>query len=296
LFSFHSLRSGYLCSAIIKAGTSEDAIATVLHLTGYVAGWVPCGKCQMGYVKEVLKKIMVATRLVLYSEGEGDDSVIDAKMIEPEKFHSITFQEPILVKGRKTQLVRKVIEKSFEEWMKERTEEKGWVIKKCWTLANRKIIQVKNWKREVDKIVDPERDEIGSRWFSAFVRNVENRIVLKKLADKLHDDMTNLDDVAAEFCSSVKQSVQSKFPKNKQKHKTKPKQLDNRERAGPNLHRIRRQWEKEEDEVLISSRSKGLPWIAIASKLKGRTNQDCKDRYRNITKKKSTRLQTTQTI
>lgn len=39
LFSFHSLRSGFLCAALLKAGKSESAKKAVLEYCAYVAGW-----------------------------------------------------------------------------------------------------------------------------------------------------------------------------------------------------------------------------------------------------------------
>ena len=41
MLSFHSLRAGFICTAIIQAGTNRDQVAAVLEQTAYVAGWSP---------------------------------------------------------------------------------------------------------------------------------------------------------------------------------------------------------------------------------------------------------------
>ncbi|MBM3456379.1 MAG: hypothetical protein FJX80_14785 [Bacteroidetes bacterium] len=38
LFSFHSLRSGFLCSALLKAGSATELDAVLEH-TAFIAGW-----------------------------------------------------------------------------------------------------------------------------------------------------------------------------------------------------------------------------------------------------------------
>lgn len=52
-FSFHSLRSGFLCSAILKAG-SRSEVEAVLEHTALVAGWKVGGSAQLVYIKEAL--------------------------------------------------------------------------------------------------------------------------------------------------------------------------------------------------------------------------------------------------
>lgn len=39
LFSFHSLRAGYLCSGLLKAWKDEKAIQPIFEHTALVAGW-----------------------------------------------------------------------------------------------------------------------------------------------------------------------------------------------------------------------------------------------------------------
>jgi hypothetical protein len=76
MLAFHSLRAGFICSAIIKARTDRQQVAAVLEHTAYVAGWTPLGRAQMHYVKDTVKRTMVSNRLVgnACSDGEKTDS------------------------------------------------------------------------------------------------------------------------------------------------------------------------------------------------------------------------------
>ncbi|KAL6078946.1 hypothetical protein QOT17_001099, partial [Balamuthia mandrillaris] len=65
LFSFHSLRAGFLCTALILEGLQEGhSQNNVLDTTALIAGWVPRGRSQQVYVKDTLKRAIVANRLV----------------------------------------------------------------------------------------------------------------------------------------------------------------------------------------------------------------------------------------
>jgi hypothetical protein len=49
--------------------------------------------------------------------------------------------------------------------------------------------------------------------------------------------------------------------------------------------RKRRGWTGEEDSILLTGDSSGQQWVVMARGIPGRTNVDCKDRYRSITRK-----------
>ena len=54
---------------------------------------------------------------------------------------------------------------------------------------------------------------------------------------------------------------------------------------GTKRGRKRRRWTGEEDSILLPGVSSGQQWVVIARGIPGRTNVDCKDRYRSITRK-----------
>ena len=63
-FSFHSFRSGFICSSLLLAGRDPAQQGSVLDHTAFIAGWVPYGKAQKRYVKTVAEVMIVASRLV----------------------------------------------------------------------------------------------------------------------------------------------------------------------------------------------------------------------------------------
>ena len=64
LWSFHSFRSGHICSALLAAGSDPGKRGNILDVTAIVAGWRARGKAQRGYVKHVAEKQIVCSRLL----------------------------------------------------------------------------------------------------------------------------------------------------------------------------------------------------------------------------------------
>ena len=64
LFSFHSFRSGFICSSLLLAGKDPAQQGSVLDHTAFIAGWQPYGKAQKRYIKSVAEVMIVASRLV----------------------------------------------------------------------------------------------------------------------------------------------------------------------------------------------------------------------------------------
>ena len=63
-WSFHSLRSGHICSCLLFTGSDTEKKASVLELTAIVAGWKPYGKAQRRYIKAVAERTIVSSRLI----------------------------------------------------------------------------------------------------------------------------------------------------------------------------------------------------------------------------------------
>jgi hypothetical protein len=64
MLSFHSLRSGFICSAIAVAGSDNNTLVGVLEHCAFVAGWKPGQRAQLRYVKECQTQTVVASRLL----------------------------------------------------------------------------------------------------------------------------------------------------------------------------------------------------------------------------------------
>ncbi|KAH7814690.1 uncharacterized protein MONOS_16432c1 [Monocercomonoides exilis] len=75
LFSFHSLRSGFKCSALLAT----------------VVGWVPNSAVQQRYAKNAISAAIVANR-VGNPEAEGGE-VVEKALLNPEVFHNIKFAD-----------------------------------------------------------------------------------------------------------------------------------------------------------------------------------------------------------
>ena len=90
LWSFHSFRSGHICSALLAAGADPGKRANVLEVTAFVAGWVPRGKAQCGYVKTVAEKQIVCSRLLGLGLGMyvGQDTKLQQGTNAQTKEHS----------------------------------------------------------------------------------------------------------------------------------------------------------------------------------------------------------------
>jgi hypothetical protein len=65
MLSFHSLRSGFLCTAFMKTGTDRNMQQAILEHIAFVGGWAPAGRAQLRYMKTTAKKTIVASRLTV---------------------------------------------------------------------------------------------------------------------------------------------------------------------------------------------------------------------------------------
>ena len=91
IFGFHSLRAGFICSALLKANSSAMRTA-VLEVTAFVGGWVAGGRAQLRYVKMAAKSCIVASRLVNPSSDQLSDDPVDHRLMAPELFHGVPLQ------------------------------------------------------------------------------------------------------------------------------------------------------------------------------------------------------------
>ncbi|KAK2964600.1 hypothetical protein BLNAU_517 [Blattamonas nauphoetae] len=87
-FGFHSLRSGFISSALLKAGNDQAKRAAVLEQSTIVARWIPYSRVQMGYVKKSTIGMHVANRLVLPDSELSSTAVVESALTQPELFHN----------------------------------------------------------------------------------------------------------------------------------------------------------------------------------------------------------------
>ena len=89
LFSFHSFRSGFICSSLLLAGKDPGQQGSVLDHTAFVAGWIPYGRAQKRYVKSVAEVMIVASRLVGAGLGLRNTNEVDQTNHEKKEVHVI---------------------------------------------------------------------------------------------------------------------------------------------------------------------------------------------------------------
>ena len=84
LWSFHSFRSGHICSALLAAGGDPGRRGNVLDVTAVVAGWKARGRAQRGYIKVVTEKQIVCSRLLGLGIGMAQEkSKEDNPVLQP---------------------------------------------------------------------------------------------------------------------------------------------------------------------------------------------------------------------
>jgi hypothetical protein len=135
LFSFHSLRGGFMSASLVKAEVDADSIDTTLRDTALIAGWTIAGKSQLCYVKEHLRSSLVATRMVVPTAEGETDSRIDPNLMTPERFHKLELNSPKDMIRVKKERLYDAIEEKFSGLIKEMKEDELWVKRHCWTFA-----------------------------------------------------------------------------------------------------------------------------------------------------------------
>ncbi|KAH7817155.1 uncharacterized protein MONOS_13303 [Monocercomonoides exilis] len=95
LFGFHSFRSGFICSALLKAGENQEKRKQALEATAFVGNWILISKSQWEYVKETEKAVIIGNRLGFPDETVEDDVYYDMALTSPQVYHNIKLNEPI---------------------------------------------------------------------------------------------------------------------------------------------------------------------------------------------------------
>lgn len=283
LFSFHSLRAGFMCSAMIQAGMDASRRKAVLEMTALVAGWKICGYSQMLYVKEVARATIVASRLVLPESESGPVGVIDPALVCPESFHGIKMLPPKVPQWEKKHEFVGEVEKRFMEMKKERKEDKTWIKKKCWEISDRKFVEEKGKQEEVREMCQTIAAWKNPQTRFREERHAEHRVMMKYMCNQIDDGVGNLMKVVDDYLAIVRGTVENEFPEQKMDKRRKKMKIVKTEHK--EKERTRRYWTAEEDEKLKQGVEKGLKWRHIAVDLEGRSPVDCKDRFRNIKKK-----------
>ena len=257
LFCFHSLRSGFICSALIRNGLSNNHRGVFEH-TGIIADWKINGRAQLRYIKNVAKRTLCASRLVATSSDDLEEEVIPHELISTEQFHSIQLG-PVLWK-RENEMIQ-----VFNRDMKAHLCERGVLEKNSEGLFRLAIVRFVKSNTLL-------RNRARSKRHKTNLFNERRRIGRNFLLNKL--TLQNVEEYITAISLFITQD-----DIDKQNTQTSTKAL-----AEP---RKRVRWTTEEESILEEGLRLKMTWKEISIQLPGRSNVDCKDKYRNIQKKKA---------
>lgn len=146
-FSFHSLRAGFLNSAILQAGDQGSQMRGILESTAHIAGWRPFQKAQMGYVRDCTNRSIICSRLVLGNEKGMEQNRITDDWMDPEEFHNIRLREPCWPKSTFYKGFQDYIDKRLERMFTENkltAKSKRSIYDRGYTLVWKKFLQDKD--------------------------------------------------------------------------------------------------------------------------------------------------------
>ncbi|KAH7818782.1 uncharacterized protein MONOS_15150 [Monocercomonoides exilis] len=313
LFSFHSLRSGFICTALIKAGTNKVEQKAVLESTALIAGWVPYRLAQMGYIKKVARRVIVSSRLVNEDEEGKKLSEIDKTMLGLEAFHGIELRVSDKMSAPMRMFEERVIERMKKFFGTD-------VVERAKSLRYRRsgsmemCLMKENLKKYAEDVFRNskgfgDKKHAWSYKGSAFIYTV--RIYIR---DRIENIGANPIEVADEFCGfaekkTSKEDVRKYSKKEKvvdenkktdeneenrktaeneiienEKENTGKKSFSERERNEKNnLKRIR--WSDEDDKLVIEMFDEGKRASDIVKHFPFRTKQHIDDHIRVLKKK-----------
>ena len=290
LLSFHSLRSGFICTALLKANSDgiRDRLA-ILETTGFVAGWLVGGRAQLRYVKTAAVGCIVASRLVAPGSEQLSNNPVEELLTKPEIFHGIElgpnrWSESEVYRSLGKRLREKVkalaagsvlspenlqlfiisvVERSYSAYVK--------ATKALELKARRVYTKNKLWKQ-------PRSKWTAEHWARVGVA----RAHLEQTVTN-----SNLEAMTALVFSYVDQGyVDRRLAELSTSKRVRKYPTPDRPRVASGA-RSRRDWSVEETKIVVDGVAElGKDWVAISKRLTDRSNVDCKDRFRNWERKR----------
>ncbi|KAH7827159.1 uncharacterized protein MONOS_16000 [Monocercomonoides exilis] len=290
LFSFHSFRSGFMCSAILASGVDAHSRDSTYIFTAAIAGWIPNSKVQNRYSKPAITGTIVTNRIIT---SKISNEVVDTSLINPEAFHNIRFNNDI---------EHNVSERTAVLWVRRAFKERINVERVTSTTAKkteekRKLYKQRAWKDAVSRYVlsddDMEREakeiytqhpnykNIHSR--SSTMTNVRVDVGIRHLNERYYDEGEKLDDIVEDLLRFVEDEVDgTKEMKQHNRKKPCPYEHALHREVDDHGHRKRIPWTEEEDQKLREMHSEKKRLVEMAAELPNRMPRDCRDRLRNL--------------
>ena len=282
-WAFHSLRSGFICSALFTAGADESRRAAVLETTAIVAGWQVHGKAQRRYIKSSAERMIVASRLLglgigshLAADDQGPTKVASSGFVklpnDSQSFHNFKFSPPCFDSRMYLQAVVQVFTTAFYKHHSISTAKR--YSRNCFNAV------LVHWgrlqsKKSNTKLTYPEYRKLGH----------------SILEDRLIVQCESPDGLAKEMLSLLPRLGYDIAKAPDLKHMQIVHVADNtlkREVIEGQTGRQslkRRRWTKEEDTVIINARKDGKPMSGIIKQLPDRRISDAYDRLKVLKRK-----------
>lgn len=290
LFGFHSFRSGFISSALIKCGSNGEHLRAALELCAVVGDWKPFQRAQMGYVKRSTIKTIVSTRLVMPNEDGQSVNFFDPALTDPEAYHGIQLAEPTWNKDTNFRAFKQDVDRRFyNETLS--NDDNSSLNAKCWRNACHAFVKRRpHLEKKASKLCESNPNWINSlsRW--TVERNARSKVGREYFANALNEDFSRLSELVEEFVGYVRDDIDLVNPlrrNNYPKRDSVSMNVLNQAKRYTTGHRRRVPWTLDQDTALVRlklkySSQRPTPWRKIAPKIALRTNVDCKDRWRNL--------------
>ena len=312
LFSCHSLRSGFLCTALLKHAVEtgkEVNFPEVWNKCALVAGWHVQSKHMERYCKQAFLRCIVSSRLIQAGSLQAGTEEIVAKIIgigsvaknrlTPQHFHGLG-DEPLTAEwpeSTKTQLWVDKLGALVETVLKQNRKDLG---NAALVAAKQSIIN--NIYVRLARLNDLiEKDDLSYR----DTRLESKRVVKEWVQDRFEANndtkwlhfylLQSVKEVAVEIALDYEFDEERSARKKKSMAKKRHRSPERNEGSAGGRRKLNQQkkkktrvaWTHEETAVLCQGVIKfGARWsqIATAATLLDRTGPNCKDRMRTLVK------------
>ena len=283
LLTFHSLRSGFICTALLNAGSNENAVQAVLEKTAFIAGWVPRGPAQMRYVKASSRQTIVTSRMI---RPGSEGPIMEPLLAQPDTFHNMPLSASRWNDDVNYKSFFRKVDAAFTLLDTSHGHDRESFRNKCWNKSFTAYVLAKPELEDKAKGIyraNPMWNNSIHKW------NVESqarkKVGRQDIARRLHADYTQLDSIADDFISLVSNEMQRTVMRREVRRRESLPKTSNRDLIPRTGHRKRVKWTQEEEDTLIRLREEGKTWVQVAAQLPNRTNVDCKDKMVNLLKK-----------
>lgn len=262
----HSLRSGFITSAISKHNHDETELKGVMEQTAIVADWQPYSQTQMRYIKSSTRRSIVCSDLVGITHT--DSNGINNSFIT-SNFHQIVLKDPLPSKSYSFLVKNKVKEilkfpTFYNEFNKLYFE----------SLYNSSLIRLAN---ELFKNENLTYREKRSR-------------TIKYINERIRNDIKSIDLISNQLVKHIKENKRyiCEFDKTVEEKPISSVEKRNEILSALSGRKVTKaRWSKEEEKVFIEGIEQGKSLKEISNLLYFRGYTECYDHLRSLNRRRS---------